>query len=110
MNDKSPPANNDAELSFSTEPPRLVVGIGASAGGLEALQSFFTRCPCDLGIAYVVVQHLSPDFKSMMDQLLSRCTEMPVTVAEEGELVKRDRVYLIPPKKSMAISGGRLPA
>lgn len=106
MDDKKQAATN--ELTLSPEPPRLVVGIGASAGGLEALQSFFNRCPSDLGVAYVVVQHLSPDFKSMMDQLLSRCTEMPVTVAEEGELVKRDRVYLIPPKKSMAISGGRL--
>lgn len=86
----------------------LVVGIGASAGGLEALQSFFSNCPSGMGMSFVVVQHLSPDFKSMMDQLLSRCTEMPVKVAEHGELVVRDHVYLIPPRKNMIIAQGVL--
>jgi two-component system CheB/CheR fusion protein len=90
------------------EEQSLVVGIGASAGGLEALQTFFSNCPTDMGVSYVVVQHLSPDFKSMMDQLLSRCTDMPVTVAEDGEPVLRDHVYLIPPRKSMIIAEGAL--
>ena len=86
----------------------LVVGIGASAGGLDALQVFFSHCPPDLGAAFVVVQHLSPDFKSMMDHLLSRCTDMPVSVAEDGETVLSNHVYLIPARKSMIIAEGTL--
>ena len=51
-----------------------VVGVGASAGGLEALQDYFKNVPDNTGAAYVVIQHLSPDYKSLMDELLSRCT------------------------------------
>lgn len=80
-----------------------IVGIGASAGGLEALQDFFKEMPDDPGAAYVVIQHLSPDYKSIMDELLSKCTGMPVVVAEDGMEVKSNHVYLIPPKKELTI-------
>ena len=59
-------------------------------------------------MAFVVVQHLSPDFKSLMDELLARHTELPIQLVEDGMLVEADHVYLIPPKKEMIISGGRL--
>ena len=72
-----------------------IVGIGASAGGLEALQELFEFLPSDLGAAYVIVQHLSPDFKSMMDELLSKNTDMAVHQAQEGEVLKANTVYLI---------------
>ena len=85
-----------------------VVGIGASAGGLEALEQFFDHLPDDTGMAFVVVQHLSPAFKSLMDELLSRHTRLPIALAEEGMLVEPDHVYLLPPKKEMIISAGRL--
>src|SRR3954466_10737785 len=88
--------------------PMYVVGIGASAGGLEALEKFFDHVPAKTGMAFVVVQHLSPDFKSLMDELLARHTELPIRLVEDGMLVERDHVYLIPPKKEMIISGGRL--
>jgi two-component system CheB/CheR fusion protein len=88
--------------------PRYVVGIGASAGGLEALEAFFDHLPTDTGMAFVVVQHLSPDFKSLMDELLARRTELPVTLVENGMEVEPDHVYLIPPRKEMIISGRRL--
>src|SRR5687768_14838428 len=88
--------------------PRYVVGIGASAGGLEALERFFDNVPRDTGMAFVVVQHLSPDFKSLMDELLARHTDLPIHLVEDGMLVEADHVYLIPPKKEMIISGGRL--
>jgi two-component system CheB/CheR fusion protein len=96
-----------------TDPPQSpapfrVVGIGASAGGLSALESFFDHMPRDSGMAFVVVQHLSPDFKSLMDELLSRHTEMPVQLVTDGMLVRADHVYLIPPGKEMIISGGQL--
>ena len=85
-----------------------VVGIGASAGGLEALQHFFDNLAQDTAMAFVVVQHLSPDFKSLMDELLGRHTRLPIRLVEDGMQVEGGHVYLIPPKKEMIISGGRL--
>ncbi|WP_437330847.1 chemotaxis protein CheB [Sorangium sp. So ce381] len=85
-----------------------VVGIGASAGGLEALEHFFENIPKESGMAFVVVQHLSPDFKSLMDEILGRRTELPIHLVENGMMVEPDHVYLIPPKKEMIISGDRL--
>lgn len=89
------------------EPP-FVVGIGASAGGLEALERFFDNVPRESGAAFVLIQHLSPDFRSLMDELLARHTDLPIHLVEDGMQVQADHVYLIPPKKEMIISGGRL--
>ncbi len=80
-----------------------VVGVGASAGGLDALEKFFSGAPSDSGLAYIVIQHLSPDYKSLMADLLAKRTEMPVRVAEDGVLVEPNHVYLIPPKQSLTI-------
>ncbi len=94
-----------------TDPSRTspyVVGIGASAGGLEALERFFASVPVDSGMAFVVVQHLSPDFRSLMDELLARRTSLPIHLVEDGMRIEADHVYLIPPKKEMIISEGRL--
>ncbi|WP_394836159.1 response regulator [Pendulispora rubella] len=88
--------------------PPFVVGIGASAGGLEALERFFDCLPNDTNMAFVVVQHLSPDFKSLMDELLARHTELPICLVEDGMTIEPNHVYLIPPKKEMIISGGKL--
>ncbi|HXH85101.1 MAG TPA: chemotaxis protein CheB [Candidatus Tectomicrobia bacterium] len=88
--------------------PRYVVGIGASAGGLDPLTRFFDGVPAQTGIAFVVVQHLSPDFKSLMDELLARHTPLPIRLVEDGMQVEADHVYLIPPRKEMIIAGGRL--
>lgn len=85
-----------------------VVGIGASAGGLEALERFFEHMPADTGLAFVVIQHLSPDFKSLMNELLSRRTEIVIHRVENGMQVEPNAIYLIPPKKEMIISGSRL--
>jgi two-component system CheB/CheR fusion protein len=97
-------------LSEPGSPPRpsFVVGIGASAGGLEALERFFDHVPETSGMAFVVVQHLSPDFKSLMDELLARHTELPIHLVENGMEMEPDHVYLIPAKKEMIVSGGRL--
>ncbi len=88
--------------------PHFVVGIGASAGGLEAIEHFFDHVPADSGIAFVVVQHLSPDFKSLMDELLARHTKMPIHRVEDGMTVEPNAVYLIPRKKNMVLSAGQL--
>ncbi len=88
--------------------PRHVVGIGASAGGLEALEAFFGHMPADTGLAFVVIQHLSPDFKSLMNELLARHTGMPIHRVEDGMAVEPNAIYLIPPRKEMIIASGRL--
>ena len=87
---------------------RAIVGIGASAGGLEALEHFFQNIPDGLGISYVVIQHLSPDYKSMMNELLAKKTKLPIHIAQNGLLVKPDCIYLIPPKKNLTIFHGKL--
>ena len=86
----------------------LIVGIGASAGGLEALQQFFQHMPGNSGLSFVVIQHLSPDYKSLMADILGKHTEMTVIQAENGMEVRPDTVYLIPPKKNMTITDGKL--
>ena len=91
-----------------TAQPHYVVGVGASAGGLDPLVRFFDNLPKETGMAFVIVQHLSPDFKSLMDELLARHTELPIHLVEDGMLVEADHVYLIPAKKEMIMSGGRL--
>lgn len=88
--------------------PTHTVGIGASAGGLEALQIVFQNMPANAGVSYIIIQHLSPDFKSLMAELLSKHTDMPVHMVTDGMTVEADTVYLIPPGKSMALSGGQL--
>lgn len=88
--------------------PSHIVGVGASAGGLEAIESFFKEMPADSGVAFVVIQHLSPDHKSLMAELLSKRTRMPVHRAEEGMLVEKDSVYLIPPNRNLTLFHGRL--
>lgn len=82
------------------EAPSHFVGIGASAGGLEAIEAFFTHLPPDTGFGFIVVQHLSPDYKSLMVELLSKKTAMPMHRAEDGMEVQANHVYLIPPKKT----------
>jgi two-component system CheB/CheR fusion protein len=85
-----------------------VVAIGASAGGLEALEGLFDHLAPDTGAAFVVITHLSPDFKSIMDELLARRTDMAVHVVEDGDTLRPNRVYVIPPGKDMIVQTGRL--
>ncbi|MBP2291996.1 chemotaxis protein CheB [Azospirillum rugosum] len=85
-----------------------IVGIGASAGGLEALQRFFDNVPGDSDLAYVVVQHLSPVHKSLMVDLLGKHTSMTVVQAADSMVVERNTVYLLPPAKHLSIEDGRL--
>jgi two-component system CheB/CheR fusion protein len=85
-----------------------VVGIGASAGGLDAFKKLFSAMPPDSGVAFVLIPHLDPTHESLMAELLARQTTMPVVEAEEGMRVEANRVYVIPPNKYMTISGGVL--
>ena len=92
----------------AAEPQLFVVGIGASAGGLEAFRKFFSNMPAASGLAFVLVPHLDPTHESLMVDLLARSTTMPVVEAEEGMPVAADRVYVLPPNKYMTIGGGKL--
>ena len=99
---------NEAPKNMAANQTPLVIGIGASAGGLEALQQFFGYMPSNSGLSFVVIQHLSPDYKSLMADILSKHTEMNVYQAENGMIVEPDTVYLIPPKKYMTIKDNQL--
>ena len=88
--------------------PTRIVCIGASAGGLEPLELFFDSMPADTGMAFVVVQHLSPDFKSLMDELLLRHTAMAIHQVVDDMPVEPNTIYLIPSRSDMVIEGARL--
>ena len=96
------------EANTDPKGAEYIAGIGASAGGLEALQEFFKAVPLKTGIGFVVIQHLSPDYKSLMDELLARYTKLPILKADDGMLVEPDKVYLIPARKNLPIFHGRL--
>ncbi len=102
-----PSSPGTAETSV-IDPPDYVVGVGASAGGLEALERMFRNVPLDLKFAYVVVQHLSPDFKSVMDELLRRWTSLEVVTASNDAVLRADTIYLLPPRKEITVTGDRL--
>lgn len=85
-----------------------IVGIGASAGGLDAFKSFFQATPPDSGMAFVLVQHLDPTHESMMTDLLSKYTAMRVVEIEDGMVVTPNMLYMIPPNKYVHIKDGRL--
>ena len=80
-----------------------IVGMGGSAGGLEAFGQFFSHMPADCGMAFVIVPHLDPTHKGMMPELLQRCTKMQVFQAEDGMKVLPNCAYVIPPNKDMSI-------
>ncbi len=85
-----------------------IVGVGASAGGLEAFTQLLNRLPARTGMAYVLVQHLDPTHTSMLRESLARATKMPVVEAEDAMPVEADHVYVIPPNVEMGIASGRL--
>ena len=95
----------------SAPPPSVafpIIGIGASAGGLEALEQFMSCVPAGSGMAFVIVQHLDPTRKALMAELLQRCTPMKVVQVKDRTRVHPDCVYVIPPNKDMSILHGLL--
>lgn len=103
----NPPAQAEKPANAAITPLRpYLVGIGASAGGLEALSSLIAALPTDLGISYVVLQHLSPTHRSMMVQLLGRETAMAVLEAEHGTQPEPDTIYVVPASRNMILKDG----
>ncbi len=104
----SPPAPPGPALANVKKNGFAIVGIGASAGGLEAFEEFFKNMPPDSGMAFVLIPHLSPERKSIMADIMKRYTAMEVVQAEEGMQVKPDHVYIIPPNRDMAVQDNTL--
>ncbi|HEV8458110.1 MAG TPA: chemotaxis protein CheB, partial [Methylomirabilota bacterium] len=111
---KPAPDRPDAEPVIEDGPPLQavspfpVVGIGASAGGIEAVKQVLQALPVDTGMAFVLVQHLDPTHASMLTEILSRATSMPVSEVTDQMAVEPNHVYVIPPGMNMAISQGTL--
>src|SRR5215468_9435560 len=88
--------------------PFPIVGVGASAGGVEALEYLFKAMPAEPGMAFVVITHLAPKRESMLPEILARDTRMPVLVAEHDQEICLNHVYVAPADKVLDISKGRL--
>ena len=88
--------------------PAYIVGMGGSAGALEAFEQFFIHMPPDSGLAFVLVTHMDPTHKGMMPELVGRCTTMTVVQVEDSMTVRPNHVYIIPPNKDMSILNGAL--
>ncbi|KAA5542674.1 PAS domain S-box protein [Roseiconus nitratireducens] len=100
-----------AGLSIQAKTPASdfpIVGVGASAGGLEALEELLKNMPRDPGMAFVIVTHQHPDHKSLLPELLGKVTKMPVVEADDGTKLERDHVYVGPPGSHLAILNGTL--
>ena len=80
-----------------------IIGIGASAGGLEAIQQFFDSIPLTNNLSFVIIQHLSPDFKSLMPELLKKHTGLSIVTTDKNQLILPNHIYLIPRRKLLAI-------
>ncbi|MFC3225853.1 chemotaxis protein CheB [Marinibaculum pumilum] len=88
--------------------PIPIVAIGASAGGLDPLEAFFEAAPTDAGWAFFVIQHLSPDYRSMMDELLARRSKLRIRHVEDGMAVQADTIYLNPPDTTVTLEQGKI--
>ncbi len=104
--DASGPVGEDVSPERDVAFP--IVGIGASAGGLEAVTLLLRALPADTGASFVIVQHLAPDHASNLSEILSRSTPMPVCEVQDEPEVEPDHVYVIPPGRDMIIEGGKL--
>lgn len=105
------PAAKSKQALLPKSPARTsfpIVGIGASAGGLEAFESFFMAMPADSGMAFILVAHLDPTHVSLLPELLQKATKMPVCRIKDGIVVQPNKVYVITPNKELHILQGRL--
>jgi len=106
MTDSNFPGRFSGEKENGSQRGFLVVGIGASAGGINALRVFFENVPQHTGIAFVVILHLSPDYDSKLAHVLQLTSKIPVLKIEERTKIKPDHVYVIPPDKSLTMADG----
>ncbi|MGH9956152.1 MAG: chemotaxis protein CheB, partial [Pyrinomonadaceae bacterium] len=86
----------------------LVVGLGASAGGIQALKDFFTRVPKNSDMAYVVILHMSPEHESKLAEILQVASSIPVTQVTRRVKIEQNHVYVIPPNRNLGMTDGHL--
>ncbi|MBW4662387.1 MAG: PAS domain-containing protein [Drouetiella hepatica Uher 2000/2452] len=98
----------DSMPQHPVEAPFPIVGIAASAGGLEAFTQLLSQLPLNTGMAFVLIQHLAPDHESMLTEILGRATQLPVREVQNGTIVEPNQVYVIPPNTKMILSEGVL--
>ena len=104
----APLLKESASIEKEEKKPFSIVGMGGSAGSLEAFDDFFRNMPGDTGLAFVLVSHLDPTHKGIMPELLQRVTTMKVQQVKDGMKVQPNHVYVIPPNKDMSILHGTL--
>src|SRR5215469_5826274 len=102
------PDSSETPAAADSESPSRIVGIGASAGGLEAVSDLLRHLPSNTGMAFVFIQHLEPRQTSRLTDILSRITDMPVEVATERLRMKRNHFYVMPPAVDITLSDGML--
>ncbi|MEP6489066.1 PAS domain-containing protein [Microcoleus vaginatus GB2-A3] len=102
------PVALDGEQLTETDAPFPIVGIAASAGGLAAFTGLLSHLPTDTGMAFVLIQHLEPNHKSLLSEILARTTQMPVNEVKDGVAVEPNQVYVIPPNTKMVLCKGVL--
>jgi two-component system CheB/CheR fusion protein len=100
--------DTDLVESPKIDAPFPIVGIAASAGGLEAFTELIRHLPTDTGMAFVLIQHLSPNYESLLSQILGRVTAMPVRQVQDRMMVEPNQVYVIPPNTQMTLAQGML--
>ena len=105
-NQRAPDIRDSGEPVAGESSDVRIVAIGASAGALEPMERFFDAMPPESGLAFVVLQHLSPDFKSMMDELLARHSSMAIRRVEDGMEIEPNTIYLNSPRSLMTVAGG----
>jgi two-component system CheB/CheR fusion protein len=104
----TPDAGESESSTASQAPSTPIVGIGASAGGIDALKAFLPSVQPKSGLAFVVVQHLDPDHTSHLSTLLGRASPIPVTEIHDDTRIEADHIYVIPPNTALSIADGRL--
>src|SRR4051812_19716879 len=106
---QQPPAPQELDdATAEAHKPFPLVGVGASAGGLQALQQFFSHMPADTGMAFVIILHLSPTHDSSAAALLQHTTAMPVIQVTESVAVSPNHVYVIPPTQDLSMRDGSI--
>src|SRR3954468_5772401 len=98
-------SNNAIQTAVNQQ---YIIAIGASAGGLEVIHELFDSMPDNTGFSFVVIQHLSPDYKSLLAELLAKHTMMQVFEAEDNMEIRPNCIYVIPSRKLMTVDGCRL--
>ncbi|WP_084813348.1 chemotaxis protein CheB [Desulfogranum japonicum] len=105
----SPVADKTTMMANILETKKIpIIGLGASAGGLDALKAFFSEVPADCGMAFIIVVHLTPDQPTMLPELLEHSTPLPVEIAKDNAPVEVNHAYVIPPGKDLALFSGKI--